>query len=70
MHKILTNNLYILIFQIITSKNYLLSIADENICETCKNYKWIIHVTLNNNTISRCLECLDKSNIICKQQNV
>ena len=51
-----------------TSRNYLLSIADENTCESCKKYKWLVHITLNNTTVSRCLDCLDESNIICKQQ--
>ena len=52
-----------------TSRNYLLSVADENSCESCKKFKWIVHIKLNNNLISQCLECLEKSNIICKPQN-
>jgi len=60
-----------------TKSTYLLTIADENWCDDCKNFKWIIHIQLKINTtretsgsiISRCKKCLEKSNMICKQQD-
>jgi hypothetical protein len=60
-----------------TKTTYLLTTADENLCDDCKNFKWIINIQLkvtnskeNTNTIiSRCIKCMERSNIICKQQD-
>jgi hypothetical protein len=60
-----------------TKTTYLLTSADENNCDDCKNFKWIINIQLKISTpretidtiISKCQKCLEKSDIICKQQD-